>query len=278
MSISEFQLRGVADPRLAIHATSPLPAWLFSIDGSQVLWANPPAVRAFDATNAVALAARTFAPADIHRRQVQHLARRLAPDGRPRLERLRGFGASLGALVTCGCARMEFHDGSEAILITATASAGRAMPLIERLQRLVEGNDMPIAVFARDGLFVGASDAARRLPGFRDLAEAGLEQARHDALAEGHVEMPIGIGHVNLHMILQRVGAGADIGLLAFIVPQAAQPTQAAEAEPDATAAASVAPTNTSTDEMAGATHSVSAEPTSEIMLEIGRASCRERV
>lgn len=235
MSISEFQLRGVADPRLAIHATSPLPAWLFAIDGSRVLWANPPAARALGATNAVTLAARTLSAADLHRRQVLQLARRLAPNGTPRLERLRGFGAPLGGLVTCGCARMDFSDGGEAILVTATESTGQTMPLIERLQRLIDGNDMPIAVFARDGLFVGASDAARKLLGFRDLAEPRFEQARHDALTEGYVEMPIGIGHVNLHMILQRVGAGADIGLLAFILPRAAQPTATADAGSDAT-------------------------------------------
>jgi PAS domain S-box-containing protein len=268
MSISEFQLRGVADPRLALHATSPLPAWLFSIDGSRVLWANPPAARAFGAANAVALAARTFSPADLHRRQVLQLARRLAPNGMPRLERLRGFGASLGGLVTCGCARMDFSDGSEAILVTATKPAGRTMPLMERLQRLIDGNDMPIAVFARDGLFVGASDAARKLLGFRDLAEAGLEQARHDALAAGYVEMPFGIGDVNLQMILQRVGAGADIALLAFVLPQAAQQTQATEAEPDATATESVETADTSTDEMAGvARDEPAAEPTAEITL-----------
>ena len=268
MSISEFQLRGVADPRLALHATSPLPAWLFSIDGSRVLWANPPAACAFGAANAVALAARTFGPADLHRRQVLQLARQLAPNGMPRLERLRGFGASLGGLVTCGCARMDFSDGSEAILVTATKPAGRTMPLIERLQRLIDGNDMPIAVFARDGLFVGASDAARKLLGFRDLAEAGLEQARHDALAAGYVEMPIAIGHVNLHMILQRVGAGADIALLAFVLPQAARQTQATEAEPDVTATESVETADASTDEMAGvARDEPAAEPTAEITL-----------
>jgi len=247
MSISEFQLRGIADPRLALHATSPLPAWLFSIDGSRVLWANPPAARAFGASNAVTLAERTFGPADLHRREVLQLARRLPPNGTPRLERLRGFGAALGGLVTCGCARMDFSDGSEAILVTATEPTGRTMPLIERLQRLIDGNDMPIAVFARDGLFVGASDAARKLLGFRDLAGAGFEQARHDALAEGYVEMPIGIGHGDLHMVLQRVGAGADIGLLAFVLPPVAPQTPATEAEPDAAA--------------------VSREPTTEITL-----------
>jgi PAS domain S-box-containing protein len=264
MSISEFQLRGVADPRLAIHATSPLPAWLFSLDGSCVLWANPPAARVFGASNAVVLAARAFGPADIHRRQVLQLARRLPANGMPRLERLRGFGASPGMLVACGCTRMDFVDGSEAVLVTATASAARTMPLIERLQRLIDGNDMPIAVFARDGLFIGASDAARQLLGFRDLAEAGLDQARHDALAEGHVEMPIDLGQVNLHMTLQRVGAGADIGLLVFIVPQAPQQPQATVAEPDAVAGDTAA---TGPEAIARAAPTASVEPTSEFVL-----------
>ena len=89
------------------------------------------------------------------------------------------------------------------------------MPLVERLQRLVEGIDSPIAAFARDGMFVGASDAARPLLGFRNLSEAGLDEARSDALKQGRVETPVGIGH----MVLQRVGSGADVGLVALIAP-----------------------------------------------------------
>jgi hypothetical protein len=85
---------------------------------------------------------------------VAQLAGRLPPSGAIRLERLRGFGAPLGTLITCGCARLEFADGSQGILVAATESAGRAMPLVERLQRLVEGIDSPIAAFARDGMFV----------------------------------------------------------------------------------------------------------------------------
>ena len=97
------------------------------------------------------------------------------------------------------------------------------MPLVERLQRLVEGIDSPIAAFARDGMFVGASDAARPLLGFRNLSEAGLDEARSDALRQGRVETPVGIGH----MVLQRVGTGADVGLVALIAP--APPLPAAD-------------------------------------------------
>ncbi|MDE2376118.1 PAS domain-containing protein [Bradyrhizobium sp.] len=223
MTSSDFQLRGVSDPRLAVHATSALPAWLWSIDGSRVLWANPVAAKLFGAADAADLAGKTFGPADPHRRQVARLARDLPPSGAIRLERLRGFGAPLGTLMTCACARLEFHDGGQGVLVAAMAASGRGMPLVERLQRLVEGAPAPMAAFASDGLFVGASEAARPLLGFRDLAEAGLAQAGRDALARGRVETPIGIGH----MVLQRVGSGADTALVALIELGA---TQAAHA------------------------------------------------
>lgn len=223
MKNAEFQLRSVGDPRLAVHATSSLPVWLWSIDGRRILWANPVGVRLFDAENAAILAAKTFGPANQHRRQVTQLAGRLSPDGTVRLQRLRGFGAPLGGLMTCACARLDFSDGSAGILVAATEPSGRVMPLLERLQRLVEGVDTPIAAFARDGMFVNASDAARTLLGFHNLSDAGLETARNDALKQGRAETPIGIGH----MVLQRVGTGADVGLVALIEP--GRPTAVAQ-------------------------------------------------
>jgi PAS domain S-box-containing protein len=239
MNHAEYQLRGVGDPRLAVYATSALPVWLWSIDGTRILWANPVGASLFGAANGAILGKKTFGPADSHRRQVAQLARRLPATGAIRLERLRGFGASLGALITCGCARLEFADGSHGILVAATETVGRAMPLVERLQRLVEGIDTPIAAFARDGLFIGASYAARSLLGFRNLTEAGLDAARSDALKQGRSETPVGIGH----MVLQRVGTGADIGLVALIAANAteAAPVQQTAA-PQVAAAAATSP------------------------------------
>lgn len=215
MNNAEFQLRGLGDPRLAVHATSALPAWLWSTDGTRILWANPVGAKLFGAANGAVLAKKMFGPADAHRRQVAQLAGRLPPAGAIRLQRLRGFGARLGTLMTCACARLEFADGHPGILVVAAEAAGRTMPLLERLQRLVEGIDAPIAAFARDGVLVGGSDAARSRLGFDNLSEAGLDGARDDALAHGRVETPIGIGR----MVLQRVGSGADIGLVALIAP-----------------------------------------------------------
>ena len=225
MNHAEFQLRGVGDPRLAVHATSALPAWLWSTDGTRILWANPVGAKLFGAANGAVLAKKKFGPADAHRRQVAQLAGRLPPTGAIRLERLRGFGATLGGLMTCACARLEFADGHPGILVVAAEAVGRTMPLLERLQRLVEGIDTPIAAFARDGMLVGASDAARSLLGFDNLSEAGLDGARSDALTQGRVETPIGIGR----MVLQRVGRGVDIGLVALIAPATGSAAPAAD-------------------------------------------------
>jgi PAS domain S-box-containing protein len=227
MKISDFQLRAVGDPRLAVHATSQLPTWLWSVDGARVLWANPVGATLFGAANAASLAQRTFGPADSHRRQIARLARQLPAGGAIRLERLRGFGARLGTLMTCACARLDFADGGHAVLVTAMDATMRPMPLVERLHRLVDGAAVPMAAFAPDGMFAGASEAARSLLGFRDLAEAGLDRARSAALAEGRAETPIGIGQ----MVLQRVGTGSDIGLVALIEPASAQAATEAVSE-----------------------------------------------
>ncbi|EJN12987.1 PAS domain S-box [Bradyrhizobium sp. YR681] len=229
MNSSDFQLRGVGDPRLAVHATSQLATWLWSIDGTRVLWANPVGARLFGAAHAAALADRIFGPADSHRRQVARLARQLPGGGAVRLERLRGFGARFGTLMTCACARLDFADGGQAVLVTAMDTHARTMPLMERLHRLVDGAKVPMAAFAPDGMFAGASEPARALLGFRDLGEAGLEQARSDALRDGRAETPVGIGQ----MVLQRVGSGVDVGLIALIEP-AVQQAAAAETMPEA--------------------------------------------
>ena len=226
MSSAKSQLRGVGDARLAMHAISAQPAWLWSLDGTKVLWANPVGAKLFGARNAAELATRDFGAADAHRRQIAHLAHRMQASDTTRLERLRGFGASLGGLMTCACTRLDFADGEAGLLvIAADAIAGRSMPLMERLQNLTDGIDTPIAAFARDGLFVGASDTARALLGFRNLNDAGLNDARDHALKDGRAETPIGFGR----MVLQRVGSGSDVGLVALIAPGAVHPAPSEE-------------------------------------------------
>jgi len=224
MPNTEFKVHGPDDPRLAVHATSPLPAWLWSADGTRVLWANPVGALVFGAANNARLANKIFGPADPHRRQVAQLVHRLLPNGAIRLERLRGFGSRFGALITCACARLEFADGSEGVLIVPVEPTGRSMPLTERLQRLVEDIDAPVATFEADGTLV----AAGRNAGFTDvhhLAGAGLEEARQIALKDGRAETSFGSGHITL----LRLGSRADLGLLALIAPAATIETSIGE-------------------------------------------------
>jgi PAS domain S-box-containing protein len=223
MNIVEFQLQAIVDPRLAMHAASAHPAWLWSSDGSRILWANPVGAKALGAAKATALTEKVFGPADSHRRQVVQLARNLPASGAIRLQRLRGFGARLGAMVTCACARLDFADTSHGILLAATDKGDGAMPLAERLQRLVEGFDCPVVAFTREGMLVGASTAARPLLGLHNLAEADLGEACREALRQGHIETTVG----SARMVLQRVGTGADIGLIAMMAPETMRPPRA---------------------------------------------------
>jgi PAS domain S-box-containing protein len=119
MQDAEFQWLASSDPRLAAYAASHLPAWLWTADGKQILWANPAGARLFGAASAAALAEKTFGPADRHRRQIARLAGRLLANGAIRLERLQGFGAAPGGLATCGCSRFDFPNGSHGVLIAA---------------------------------------------------------------------------------------------------------------------------------------------------------------
>ena len=78
--------------RLAPHATSATPAWLWSADGSRVLWCNAAAAAVFNAPTPSTLAERRFEPGHPVAEQIGRLAETLSEGGIPRLERLRGFG------------------------------------------------------------------------------------------------------------------------------------------------------------------------------------------
>ncbi len=226
MNMMEFQLQGVSDPRLAVHATSALPAWLWSTDGSRILWANPAGAELFGAADSAELANKPFGPADVQRRQVAQLAPRLPANGMTKLQRLRGFGARPGMLITCACTRLAFFDGNYGVLIAPVEGARSKRPPLERVQRLVAHLPAPVAVFSCDGALMSASETARRLVGFDSLGQVGLDEARHAALHAGRVEMSTEIGSV----VLQRIGSGADTALVALITPPAAPEEPAAEA------------------------------------------------
>ena len=125
MKDADFKVPGANDPRLAIHTNGALPAWLWSADGTRILWANAAGAAVFGLRNDAQVTEKHFGPADPHRRQIAQLGPRLSPDGAVRMERLRGFGAAPGNLATCSCARIDFPDGRSGVLIVSAAKVTR---------------------------------------------------------------------------------------------------------------------------------------------------------
>ena len=125
MKDADFRALAASDPRLAAHADSVLPAWLWSADGTRILWANPAGLDVFGVRDGAQPGEKIFGPADPHRRQIARLASRLNPDGAVRMERLPGFGAAPGGLATCSCARIDFPDGGHGVLIVSAVPVRR---------------------------------------------------------------------------------------------------------------------------------------------------------
>ena len=213
-----FSAQAIRDPRLAIHAISSAPAWVWSVDGARILWANAAGVKFFGARDDTALAGTAIGPADPHRRQVMHLAGRLPASGALRLERLRGFGAAPGNLMTCACSRIEPNnqipgDGINGILVAATQATGRTAALSDRLNHLIEAFDVPAAAFVSDGTFVGSNAAAKLLPNLSTIATniAGQLPRGHSVTAS-EIQTPFG------NATLYQVGTGTESGTVALIV------------------------------------------------------------
>src|SRR5258708_135323 len=119
MNGTEFQSACLNDPRLAAHALSPMPVWLWAADTPRIVWGNPIAAAVFDAASPAALSALSFEPHHVSAAQVARLAGTLPQGGAPRLERLRGFGARFGGTLTCLCSRITLSDNSAAILVVS---------------------------------------------------------------------------------------------------------------------------------------------------------------
>ncbi|MGJ4910552.1 PAS domain-containing protein [Bradyrhizobium sp. HKCCYLS2033] len=257
MTHADLELQALSDPRLAVHAAGSLPAWLWSADGGRVLWANAAGARALGATSAAALIAKTFGPADAHRRQVAQLGRRLPETGALRLERLRGFGAPLGTLATCGCARIDLPDGTRAVLITSTDGGGRSFPLADRLKRLAETSEHALIAFTQDGQFAGISSAGRRLFGMRDLTEPDFVEIRRAALADGMAEVTFGTERAALY----RIGSGNQVGLVAVPMPAPADEIEAPGSAPIPEPTADAAPASSAPVDVAAGPAVVTSPP-----------------
>lgn len=217
----------VADPRLAQLAIGATPAWLWSTDGSRILWCNAAAAAALGiADPQSALKARS--PADLHRRQIMQLAGRLSLKGATRLERLRGFGAPLGGLMTCACARKDLQDGSAAVLLVAMDAPTQIIPLATRLQFLTDAIQEPALVITPDGALAAANEAAKDLTdNAHNLADLGLEAQRHALFAGPSFAIDAAGRHFEAYLL----GAGHEQAAFALITAIAAAPDAVPENE-----------------------------------------------
>jgi signal transduction histidine kinase len=210
MSIVESEFAAARDPRvaaqLADHATDPLPAWLWSTDGSRILWTNAVGAAIFGAADTRQCQARRFDANHSAAAEIVRLAATLPAAGQVRLERLRGFGASFGRALTCICSRFALADGL-AILVIATEPVGLPLTLRERVSRLFSDCQRPLAVFAPDGALLYATEAAHALLGEAPtLSTLGIADISAQALAAARARGATADGPV----MIERLGSDAS--------------------------------------------------------------------
>jgi hypothetical protein len=170
MSASGFELSNLQDARLALLATSQLPAWLWSVDATRIVWANPIGAAIFGASTSSAISARKFDAVNSTAAQVVRLATTLVRDAPPRLERLRGFGAELGGSLTCACSHITLRGSHE-----------------------------PVAVYSAAGQLLCATQSAHsHLGGATSLAALGAHALASTALAGGHAAGNVGDHRVSI--------------------------------------------------------------------------------
>ncbi len=223
MNGTEFQFACLNDPRLAAHALSPVPVWLWSADASRILWANPVAAAIFEAISPAAATALSFDSKHIAAAQIARLAGTLPPSDGWRLERLRGFGASFGGTLTCLCSRLSLANNAEAVLVISTEHAGSELALPERARRLMSDFGRPAAVFTADGELIEAGREAReRFGKAADLTALGAAALAREAMLNGHAEGDIAAGRVRV----MKLGAGQTVVALLLVI---AAPAASAE-------------------------------------------------
>ena len=201
------------DPRLgaqvADHATSTAPAWLWSADGSHILWANAVGAAIFG-TEPVACTTRRLDSKHPAVVEIVRLAATLPPPGQMRLERLRGFGGSFGRAVTCQCSRVAPDNGG-AIFLVATEPVGPSLPLRERVSRLFGNAGKPLLVFTPDGKLLYATPPAQAQLSAMELASALGPALFNQALTAGSAGGATPQGHVTI----ERLGTDTSVVLIA---------------------------------------------------------------
>ena len=114
MPIVDSGLALLRHPQVAALAASARPSWLWTADGSRLLWANAVGAAILGAANTSDAAQRRFDAKSASTALIVRLAATLPAAAQERLERLRGFGAGFGRALTCACSRIVI-DGKAAV-------------------------------------------------------------------------------------------------------------------------------------------------------------------
>ena len=236
MAVVENELALLRHPRIAALAASAWPAWLWRIDGRQIVWANAVGAAIFGAATAAECRGRRFDASDACATQIIRLAATLPSAAQERLERLRGFGASFGRALTCACSRIVLDDGKAAVLVAAAEPVGPHLTLSERARRLFGDYDEPIAVFSSDGTLLHANAAAQaRLGGAPRLSALGIETLSAAALQTGSAKGSAQWGDEAVEVVVTRLGEEPS-RLIVLTMPQrASQPPSKEKSSPDVT-------------------------------------------
>ena len=215
-------------PRLASLATVERPAWLWSADGSRILWANAVGAAIFGAETSTACANRRFSVTALPAAQVLRLGSTLPSGGQERLERLRGFGGSLGRALTYTCSRIVAGDGRGAVLIVAAEPAGPPLTLAERVQRLLDEDNEPTAAFTPDGRLVYANAQAQHwLDETSTLETLGLEELAAAAQQTGVANAAAKLNGEACDILLACLGQDASSVVLVVVQHPARQTREA---------------------------------------------------
>ncbi len=212
----------VRHPRLSPHVTSPVPAWLCTVEPLRMVWTNAAGARFRGSSSPATVTQRAISPGDLLATDVARLAASLPHSGAARLERIRGLSAGIGRTTVCACSRLAI-DEVAAILMVAAEHAASDMPLAERVRRAFADAEAAIAVFSPDGALLHASpEGAARLGQITTLAawEAGALAA--EALNCGRASGNTRIGPAEL----ERIGSGGHSVVLAIfgVEPDRSQP------------------------------------------------------
>ena len=190
MNGTEFQFACLNDPRLAAHALSPVPVWLWSADASRILWANPVAAEIFEADVAGRGSPRSASmPSMLRPRRSRGSPARCRRAARRGSNACAASARAVGGTLTCLCSRIALADntaGRAGRLDRTRRQASCRLP--ERARRLFADFARPAAVFTADGELIEARPEARER--FGKAADLTGARRRGKTGARGHAQRP----------------------------------------------------------------------------------------